>query len=109
MKEGPSRRLEKGREAYAGGERIKCVAPNAAATPRSTGRVKSHDFFVVRTRECLRCAHRTKTVEMYSFMPMAQAVTQVQKIAKCQKALDGLNKAWASAMSHASRYNLLRR
>ena len=71
--------------------------------------VKSHDFFVVHTRECLRCAHRTKTVEMYSFMPMAQAVVQVTKIAKCQNALDGLNKAWASAMNHASRYNLLRR
>ena len=48
-------------------------------------------------------------VEMYSFMPMAQAVVQIQKMAKCQKALDKLNKAWKSAMNHANRYNLLRR
>ena len=68
--------------------------------------VKRHDFFIVRTRECLRCAHRTKTVEMYSFMPMAQAVVQVQKMARCQKALD---KRWKAAMNHANRYKLLNR
>ena len=54
---------------------MRCTECNGDTKVHRT--VKRHDFFVVRTRECLRCAHRTKTVEMYSFMPMAQACNKL--------------------------------
>ena len=69
--------------------------------------LKNHDYYVVRTRECLRWGHRTKTVEMYSFMPMAQAVEHMRLINRCQQALDNLIKVWTTARDHAARYNML--
>lgn len=65
-----------------------------------------HQLYVLRTRECLRCGHRAKTLEIHSFMPMAQAVLHVRAFDRCQGAIDHLNKVWAAAKGRAARYNL---
>ena len=67
--------------------------------------VRRHELYVLRTRECLRCGHRAKTLEMHSFMPMAQAVLQARTFNRRQRAIDQFNKAWAAAKGRAARYN----
>ena len=70
--------------------------------------VKNHDFYVLRTRECLRCGHRFKTLEIFQSMPMTQAVEQMKLMNRCQEAVEHFNQVWAKTKEHAARYKLLK-
>ena len=71
--------------------------------------VKRHELYVLRTRECLACGDRVKTLEMHVFMPMAQAVLHTNMIHRCERAVNQFNKVWRKAKEQATRYRLVKR